>query len=76
MVFVFFVINYYKNLENRNQMKKGRNKNMANCFECKNAYVEDIWSEWCCRKGHHINTDDEGCISGEYFECEDFVEED
>ena len=49
---------------------------MANCLICKNTYVEDIWSEWCCRKEHQINTDDEGCISCEYFECEDFVEED
>lgn len=49
---------------------------MANCFECKNTYVEGIWNELCCRKGYQINTDNEGCISGEYFECEDFVEED
>lgn len=45
---------------------------MANCFKCKNVYIEDIWNEWCCRKGYRINTDDDGCISDKYFECKDF----
>ncbi len=45
---------------------------MANCLDCRHACVEDIFQELYCKKGHHINIDDDGCISGDEIECEDF----
>ena len=48
---------------------------MANCLDCRHACVEDIFQELYCKKGHHINIDDAGCISEDEIECEDFEED-
>ena len=48
---------------------------MANCFNCKNAYVEDIWGEWMCKKGEYVHLDEDGCISEEEIECKYFEED-
>lgn len=48
---------------------------MANCLDCRRACVEDIFQEWYCKKGHHINIDDDGYISGDEIECDDFEED-
>lgn len=45
---------------------------MTNCLDCRHSCVEDIFQELCCKKGHHINIDDDGCISGDEIECADF----
>lgn len=42
---------------------------MANCFNCKHTYVEDIWMEWYCHKSR-LKRDDEGFPSDEEFDCE------
>ena len=48
---------------------------MTNCLDCRHSCVEDIFQEWYCKKGHHINIDDDGCISVDEIECEDFEED-
>lgn len=48
---------------------------VANCLDCRHACVEDIFQEWYCWQGHHINIDDDGYISGDEIECEDFEED-
>lgn len=42
---------------------------MANCSNCKNSYVEDIWFSWDCHKAT-LKRDEEGFPSKEEFDCE------
>ena len=48
---------------------------MANCMTCKNAYVEDIWNEWDCRKSGYIQRDSDGMLLDEEFECDKYIED-
>ena len=47
----------------------------ANCTKCKNAYIEDIWYEWMCKKAGRIPLDEEGFPVDCEFECIFFEEE-
>lgn len=47
---------------------------MSNCADCKFAYVDNLYAEWCCSKGHVMSLDnDEDYLKD--FECDDFVSE-
>lgn len=45
---------------------------MANCFDCKYAYVEDIWMQWDCKKGRKVNCDAEGFLVDKEIDCQFF----
>lgn len=48
---------------------------MANCYNCKHCYIEDIWNEYDCRKSGHINIDEDGFAEDKEFECPYYEEE-
>lgn len=58
-----------------NTLTKKRGYVMANCMTCKNAYVEDIWNEWDCRKLGYIQRDHDGMLLDEEFECDKYIED-
>lgn len=45
---------------------------MVNCLDCEFSYLNS-WNKWRCALSHTINVDEEGFITDEEIECEDFV---